>query len=123
MRILKLVVQIILALLFIMSGAMKAMSPYEELLAMDNMGWVADFSAMNVKTIGVLELLAGLGLVLPLLIKRWYVLVPLSALGLMATMIGAAWVHINREESIIPNVMLFVVSALVFWLNRHFFKK
>ncbi|MEZ4629530.1 MAG: DoxX family protein [Deinococcales bacterium] len=74
------VIQILLAFAFIAAGAMKATQPKEKLAK--NMGWVNDFSANTVKLIGILEVLGGLGLILPSFtgIMPW--LTRLAALGL-----------------------------------------
>jgi len=53
----------LLALAFLGAGAMKLSQPREKLAA--SMGWVNDFSAPMVKTIGALEVLGALGLILP----------------------------------------------------------
>lgn len=90
------VVQILLALFFLMAGVMKATQPKEKLAT--NMGWVEDFDGSQVKGIGVLEILGAFGLVLPGLFGILPILTPLAALGLAFTMIGAAITHMRRNE-------------------------
>ena len=90
------IVQILLGLAFLMAGFMKATQPREKLSA--NMGWVNDFSPTQVKIIGVLELLAGLGLILPMVTNILPILTPLAAVGLVLTMIGAMLTHVRRGE-------------------------
>jgi hypothetical protein len=70
------------------SGAMKLARPKEKLAA-SGMGWVEDFSAGAVKSIGILEVLAAVGLILPAALGIAPVLVPLAALGLVVLMAGA----------------------------------
>lgn len=114
------IIQGLLALMFLAAGFMKLSQPKEKLAT--NMAWVNDFSANIVKLIGVLEVLAALGLVLPQLtgILPW--LTPLAALGLVLTMLGAAFIHARRKESpmIGVNLILLVLAAFVvigrFWL-------
>ena len=60
------IVQILLALAFLMAGFMKSTQPRENLAK--NMGWVNDFTPMQIRIIGVLEVLAGIGLILPMLL-------------------------------------------------------
>jgi hypothetical protein len=48
-------------------------------LAASGMGWTDDFSARTIKAIGALELLAAVGLILPVLFDIVPVLVPLAA--------------------------------------------
>src|SRR3712207_6384671 len=89
------VIQVLLAVAFLVSGAMKLSQPKEKLLK--NMAWVEDFSQPTVRIIGALEVLGAIGIVLPALtgILPW--LTPLAALGLVLTMIGAAFTHLRRE--------------------------
>lgn len=107
------IVQGLLALIFLMAGAMKAAQPKEKLAG--NMAWVEDFSAGQVKTIGILEALGGIGLILPPVtgILPW--LAPVAAIGLVLTMIGAAIVHQKRDEGsmIGINVVLLLLAAFV----------
>lgn len=53
----------ILAAVFLAVGLMKLAQPIEKLET--RMGWVNDFTPGQVKTIGLLEVLGGLGLILP----------------------------------------------------------
>jgi uncharacterized membrane protein len=74
------VLQILLALAFLLAGVTKASQPRRKLAA--SMGWVEDFSDTGVRTIGVLEILGGVGLLLPVVTGVATVLVPLAAAGL-----------------------------------------
>jgi uncharacterized membrane protein YphA (DoxX/SURF4 family) len=106
----------LLAAAFLASGLMKIAQPKEKLAA-SGMGWTEDFSAGMVKTIGALEILAAVGLVLPALLDIVPVLVPLAALGLVAVMIGAIVTHGRRGEkqAIMINVVLLALAAVVVW--------
>jgi uncharacterized membrane protein YphA (DoxX/SURF4 family) len=107
------IIQGLLAVAFVMAGGMKATQPKDKLKA--NMGWVEDFAPTTVKLIGVLEVLAGIGLILPQVtgILPW--LTPLAGAGLVLTMIGAAITHARRGEfsSIGVNVVLLLLAAFV----------
>jgi uncharacterized membrane protein YphA (DoxX/SURF4 family) len=107
------VVQALLALAFGMAGIMKSTQPKEKLVG--QMKWVEDFSPTIVKIVGVLELLAAIGLIAPMLtgILSW--LTPLAAVGLVLTMIGAIYTHIRRKENqtIGINVVLLLLAAFV----------
>lgn len=105
----------LLAVAFLGAGIMKAVRPKEALRA--NMGWVDDFSPGMVKTVGVLEILAAIGLILPALLDIAPILVPLAALGLVLMMIGAFVVHLRRKEyqGLPVNVVLLVLAAFVAW--------
>lgn len=110
------IIAILLAAAFLAAGAMKLLQPKEKLVA-SGMGWADDSRAVAVKGIGVLEILAALGLVLPAVLGIAPVLVPLAALGLVLIMIGAAITHARRKESqmVIANVVLLILAAVVVW--------
>lgn len=97
-------------------GAMKLVQPKEKLAA-SGWGWVEDFSGSTVKTIGLLEVLAAVGLILPAALDIAPVLVPVTVVGLAALMVGAFATHIRRREipaSTVP-VVLFALSIFVAW--------
>jgi uncharacterized membrane protein YphA (DoxX/SURF4 family) len=105
----------VLAAAFLAAGLTKLIQPKEKLAA--NMGWVDDFSPGMVKTIGALEVLAAIGLILPAALDIVPVLVPLAAVGLIALMIGAVLTHARRREfpMIAINVVLLVLALVVAW--------
>ncbi len=109
----------LLAVAFAMAGVMKIMQPKEKLA--ENMAWVEDFSDMQVRGIGIVELLGAIGLILPMLTGIAPILTPLAAVGLVLTMIGAAITHVRRGENqmIVPNVVLgaLAVVAAVGWFG------
>ncbi|MFF5111184.1 DoxX family protein [Streptosporangium sp. NPDC000509] len=109
-------VQILLAGMFLIAGLTKATQPREELIPKLG-GWVEDFSAAQIKGIGVLEVLAGVGLVLPAVSGILPVLTPLAAVGLVITMIGAIVVHVRRKEysALVMNVILLLLAGFVAW--------
>ena len=83
------IVQVLLALLFLFAGGMKLVTPLEEMTKEMSMpGWFLRF-------IAVAELLGGLGLVLPGLLRKWPILTPLAAAGLVIIMIGATVVSLS----------------------------
>jgi len=78
------VVQVLLALLFLFAGAMKFIMPIEEMTKQ-----MPSMSGTFLHFIGICELLGGLGMVLPGLLKIRTGLTPLAAAGLVIIMIGA----------------------------------
>ncbi|MCI0648540.1 MAG: DoxX family protein [Chloroflexi bacterium] len=108
------IVQILLAIVFLMAGVTKITQPTEKLVER-GMGFVEDFSPNTIRLIGVLEVLGAIGVVLPALtgILPW--LTPLAAVGLALTMVGAALTHLRRGEypNIIANVILFALTVFV----------
>jgi hypothetical protein len=106
----------LLAAAFLAAGAMKVTQSKEKLAA-SGMGWTDDFSPGMVKTIGLLEVLAALGLILPAVLGIVPVLVPLAALGLAGLMVGAAITHGRRKETpmVAINAVLLILAAVVAW--------
>jgi uncharacterized membrane protein YphA (DoxX/SURF4 family) len=106
----------LLAAAFLAAGAMKVLRSTDQ-LAKSGLTWVEDFSPGMVKLIGVLEVLAAVGLILPAALDIVPILVPLAALGLVLMMIGAIIVHVRRNEmqTIAPSVVLLLLSAFVAW--------
>lgn len=106
------IVQVLLALLFIWAGGMKLVLPLEKLA-----GPVALPGAF-VRFIGVAELLGGLGLILPALLRIRPGLTPLAAAGLVIIMIGAVVITfvggVGLGLAVIPAVTG-LLAAFVAW--------
>lgn len=106
------IVQVILALMFVVVGVTKVRRPKEKLA--ERMPWVGDFSAGQVRWIGLLEILGALALILPGAtgILPW--LTPLVAVGLALTMLVAGIVHWRRKEygNIVVNAVLLLRRCL-----------
>jgi hypothetical protein len=77
--------QVLLALLFLFAGGTKLIMPIEEITKQMPIA----LPGLFLRFIGVCEMLGGLGLILPMLlrIKPW--LTPIAAAGLVILMIGA----------------------------------
>ncbi len=107
------ILQILLALVFLITGAIKIIRPKEQLAA--QMGWVDDVSQPVVRLIGFVEILGAVGVILPFLtgIMPW--LTPLAAAGLALTMVGAILTNYRLRE--LPmvglNTVLLVLALLV----------
>jgi uncharacterized membrane protein YphA (DoxX/SURF4 family) len=105
----------LLAVAMVGSGAIKAIQPKDKLRA--QMGWVDDWPGWAVKAIGVLEVLAGIGLILPPLVDIAPVLAPIAAAGVAVIMVGAIVVHARRKEypGLPVNVILLALALFVAW--------
>lgn len=103
----------ILAAVYIAAGAVKLAQPRERLLQQANFAWVDDFSQTHLRGIGTVEVLGGLGLVLPWLLNIARVLTPVAALGLTLVQVAAITVHLRRgEQRVVPaNMVLLLLSA------------
>lgn len=106
----------LLAAIFLASGVMKLILSKEKLAA-SGMGAVESFGAGSIKAIGILEVLAAVGLILPAALDLAPVLVPLAAIGLVLLMVGAAITHLRRQEAqvIVVNLALLALAVLVAW--------
>jgi uncharacterized membrane protein YphA (DoxX/SURF4 family) len=108
------VVQILLAIAFLGAGILKATQPIEKLKG--NMGWVTHTTPAIVRLVGVLEILGGLGLILPAVTHILPWLTAVAAIGLALTMIGAIIVHVRLNEtarSAAPLVLLLLSLLIV----------
>ncbi|MDD7945342.1 DoxX family protein [Microbacterium sp. NE2HP2] len=101
----------LLALVFVAAGLMKLARP-KAALASSGMAYVEDFSATQVKLIGLVEVIGAVGLILPLLLNIAPVLTPLAAVGLAVTMLVATAVHARRKESVLPTIVLAVLAIV-----------
>ena len=109
------ILQGFLASAFLGVGLMKLTKTKEKLET--KMGWVSDFTSGAIKTIGVLEILAGLGLIIPAVVDIVPALIAWAAIGLIVLMIGAALTHARRNEPhpIVLNFILAALAAVAAW--------
>ena len=109
------VAQVLLAAMFLMAGIMKATQPIEE--PSQSMTWVNDFSAGMVRFIGISELLGGIGLLLPALLRIKPIFTPLAALGLFIIMVLAFIYHISNAEyqALGINLILGAIAVFIAW--------
>jgi len=106
------IAQVILAAMLLLAGVMKVFQ-YER--AQASWPWVKDVTKGFVTSIGIIDLLGGLGVVLPWLtgILPW--LTGLAAAGVALMMILASLFHIRRGESsvILFNLVLLALALFV----------
>ncbi len=100
---------------FIGAGASKLASSRAKLLTNPNMAWAGDFSDPQIKAISTLEVLGGLGVILPWLFNIAPVLTPIAAIGCGLVMVGAARVHLLRHEpkGLPPTIVLLLLAVVV----------
>lgn len=101
----------LLAALFVMAGSMKAVTPYERVH--ERMAWVEEVTAPQLKTVGILEVIGAIGLVLPAAtgVAPW--LTPVAAFALAVMMVVAVALHVRRREPFAPSLVLGVAALLV----------
>jgi len=112
------VAQVLLALGFGMGGLMKSTTPMAELAA--KMPWAGAVPELLVRLIGISEVAAAVGLILPAATKVRPSLTPLAAACLVVVMVLAAIFHVTRGEfEALPiNIVLGGLAAFVAW-GRH----
>ena len=103
------VVQVLLALLFLFAGGTKLLVSATQLTAQ------TPLPAPFLRFIGVMEILGGLGLVLPGMLRIRTELTPLAAAGLSVIMIGAVIVTVQTMGAA-PAALPFVTGALAIFV-------
>ncbi len=97
------IIQVLLGLLFVFSGVVKFVTPVDEMLKQMPVA----LSGAFIHFIGVCEILGGIGLILPALLRIKPGLTPLAAVCLIIIMIGAvaiAFIGGAPANAIIPAV-------------------
>jgi uncharacterized membrane protein YphA (DoxX/SURF4 family) len=102
------VLQVVLGLVFLLHGIVYAISPEPLVRGMrERGGWPPTIPDAFRRFIGVAELAAVVGLIVPGLVHTATWLTPLAALGLVIVMVGAAVYHWRRSE--VPMVVVAIV--------------
>jgi uncharacterized membrane protein YphA (DoxX/SURF4 family) len=104
------VIQTVLAVLFLFAGGAKLAMPAAQLTAQ------TPLPAAFLRFIGVMEILGGLGLVLPGMLRIRTQLTPMAAAGLLIIMIGAVVVTVQTlgaAQAALP----FVTALLVVFVG------
>lgn len=107
----------LLAVVFLVASA-KLFVPKEKMAGMSaSSRWVEDFSPGALKTIGALELLAAVGLILPAALDIAPALVPLAATGAVLLFVGAVITRLRRGEkvTIVVDLVYLAMAVFVAW--------
>jgi hypothetical protein len=117
MRVAYWIVAGLLALLYLYSGGSKVVRSKDQLRPM--MGWVDSMPLGLVRTIGALEVLGALGLILAPLTGIAAGLALAAATGLVLIQVGALSLHLSRGEVKVIglNIFLFALAAVAIWLS------
>ncbi len=112
--------QVFLAINFIILGSLKLTLPFNELAP--EMSFVLVIPQALTRFIGVAEVLGGLGLILPSILRIKPILTSLSALGIATIMLFAIAYHIYQGEYIMIgfNLIIGLVALIIAWAR---FKK
>lgn len=99
------------ALVFLLTGALKAVAPKERLI--EKMRWAATWPPARIKLLGLAEVAGAIGLVLPAGLHIAPVLTPIAAACLAALMLGAVRTHRRLHESFVPALVLALVCVAI----------
>lgn len=100
---------------YIAGGIVKLTMPYEKYAA--KLGWPEDFTPANVRFMGVVEVLGGIGLVLPGLVSVAPILVPVAASCMALYMAGAITERIRRGEykELLGDLVFLAAMVFIAW--------
>lgn len=109
------VAHVLLAAMFLMSGCMKASMSIEQLSAM--MPWTGSVPSALVRFISIAELLGGIGLVLPSLLRIKPQLTVWAAAGLATILLLSIPFHISRGETSMlgMNALFMFIALFIAW--------
>jgi uncharacterized membrane protein YphA (DoxX/SURF4 family) len=107
------IIQVLLALTFIFTGGIKLVMPMEEMLKQMPIALPPAFLIFT----GIVEVLGGLGVILPWLLNVRPRLTPLAAAGLVIVMIGAVvyTVAAGDQVSALMPAVVGLLAAFVAW--------
>jgi uncharacterized membrane protein YphA (DoxX/SURF4 family) len=113
MNITRWIIQVLLALTFIFTGGIKLVMPMEEMLKQMPIALPPAFLIFT----GIVEVLGGLGVILPWLLNVRPRLTPLAAAGLVIVMIGAVvyTVAAGDQVSALMPAVVGLLAAFVAW--------
>jgi hypothetical protein len=108
------IAQALVALMLLWGAFAKLGTPIEELAKM--MPWATENPSLVTLT-GIVDLLGGLGLLLPTLLRIKPQLTIYAAYGTIALMVAAAIFHISRGEyeSVGMNVVILLIAIFIAW--------
>jgi uncharacterized membrane protein YphA (DoxX/SURF4 family) len=116
MNILLWIIQVLLALLFLFAGGTKLVLPIQVLESMGSANTI-HLPALLLRFLGVCEVLGGLGLILPGLLKIKPGLTALAAAGLVIVMIGAVVVTVAGDgvgAAVVPFMVLLILIFVAY---------
>ena len=105
----------LLAAVAMAGGISKTFAPKAKLAAAHGGEWTAGASVGFVKTLGVLELLAAVGLILPAIVDIAPVMVPVTAVCWVLLMIGAMITHgrLGQAKLVMLNSVYLALAAFI----------
>ena len=115
--------QIVIFVIFVWAAYLKIVVPIPDLAKMWE--WAGQFPKPMVRIIGIIDLLGGIGIILPWLTRIRRELTVAAAVGCAALQSCAIVFHISRGEiSVVPiNIVLLCLAIFVFVGRRRDFRK
>ncbi|MCV2489169.1 DoxX family protein [Geodermatophilus sp. YIM 151500] len=107
----------LLAAVALAGGITKLFVPKARLAAAPGGEWTAGASVGFVKTLGALELLAAIGLILPAVVNIAPVMVPITAVCWVLLMVGAMITHarLGQHRLVVLNLAYLALAAFIAW--------
>jgi len=105
------IAQGLLAAMMLAAGLFKSVAPIATLRA--KMPWANRYTPPQVRLIGLAEVAAGLGLILPAALGILPILTPIAASCLVVIMIGAVMSHLQNKESAVPALVPLALAVFV----------
>lgn len=108
------VAQVTLAVLFI-AGAIMKFQPIETTSAM--MPWTGQVPIWVVRLLGIIDLLAAVGLILPSMLRIKPQLITWAALSIITLMFSAIVFHVSRGEASVigVNIISAIIALFIVW--------
>lgn len=100
---------------YVAGGIIKLTMAYEKYAA--KLHWPEDFTPGNVRFMGAVEVLGGIGLVLPALVNVAPILVPIAASGMALYMAGAITERLRRSEykELLGDLLFLAAMIFIAW--------
>jgi len=111
------IIQILLGLLFIFAGGSKLVMSIEQMQELARQSGQSPLPGLLLRFIGVAELLGGLGLILPSLLRIKPFLTPLAAAGLLIIMTGATVITLSSGalgSAVFPLIVCLLLASIAY---------
>ncbi|RII13456.1 hypothetical protein DSC45_24190 [Streptomyces sp. YIM 130001] len=107
----------VLAFIALAGGVSKAFLPKEKLSAHEGGRWTRETSPLFIRVLGVLEILAAVGLVLPAVLDVAPVMVPVTAVCWVLLMLGAIVTHgkLGQSKLVALTSVYLLIAVFVAW--------
>lgn len=107
--------QVLLAFVFVSAGLVKLLTPIPQLAAM--LPFAGEYSEAFVRSVALVDLAGGIGILLPALTRILPRLTVLAALGCSVLQVFAFVFHVSRGEAATTplNLVLLALAVFVLW--------